>query len=654
MNTCQHVSKVQSGNLTPGYSGAQFNCGAGNRIRGTSPRSKIGSMARAVWRAGTCLPRVRRKFGDFAALGLALLVVVMATHASAAGSGQAGQVRAWYYDFEFGYGKGTVVELTLPPGLGDCTAVAVGGGHFAAIRASGAALVMWGANNVGQAQVPGNLGPCGAVDLGESHTLAITSAGVVRAWGSNSHGQAVVPPGLGPCSAIAAGGQHSLAIRNDGTVIAWGSNEQGQSSVPFDLIACTQVAAGDSHSVALQVDGTLRAWGAAWNDCGQVEFADGVTDVRSVAAGGERTGAIRHFLSNSWWGCGSCMSLPWDKYGYSSVTPGDINFALTRDARIVGNGLVLDSWCTGFDSVNDPSLFPSNTERWSELDAHGNMYIGIENDDCDSSGTADSLELEGHDCNGNGFLDACDAANGLIEDCNENGLGDTCEKQLWVKAQSPVFQGLGYPASFVWTIPEASFAASWVEVWVHASGDLESVMETVRLQVGTEVDIVLFGHEGDFEWIGFCEPAERLVGLSPQQLNAAISLDGTLQFTLTPSIAVDANACPQGSWIQLELRYFGANSADCNGNGLLDSCEIANGWAADANSNGRPDECESPLTECPTDLDGNGLTDGADLGTLLGAWGPALPGALADLNHDGIVDGADLGTLLGGWGSCAQ
>ncbi len=48
------------------------------------------------------------------------------------------------------------------------------------------------------------------------------------------------------------------------------------------------------------------------------------------------------------------------------------------------------------------------------------------------------------------------------------------------------------------------------------------------------------------------------------------------------------------------------------------------------------------------DLNGDGIVDGADLGMLLGSWGPC-GGCPADLNGDGIVDGADLGTLLGNW-----
>ncbi len=56
-------------------------------------------------------------------------------------------------------------------------------------------------------------------------------------------------------------------------------------------------------------------------------------------------------------------------------------------------------------------------------------------------------------------------------------------------------------------------------------------------------------------------------------------------------------------------------------------------------------------TPCPADLNNDGIVDGADLGTLLGAWGPCA-GCPADLNNDGVVDGADLGTLLGEWGPC--
>jgi hypothetical protein len=52
---------------------------------------------------------------------------------------------------------------------------------------------------------------------------------------------------------------------------------------------------------------------------------------------------------------------------------------------------------------------------------------------------------------------------------------------------------------------------------------------------------------------------------------------------------------------------------------------------------------------CPTDITGDAVTDGADLGLLLANWGGTGDG---DLNNDGTVDGADLGLLLSSWGGC--
>lgn len=51
-----------------------------------------------------------------------------------------------------------------------------------------------------------------------------------------------------------------------------------------------------------------------------------------------------------------------------------------------------------------------------------------------------------------------------------------------------------------------------------------------------------------------------------------------------------------------------------------------------------------------SDLNADGVTDGADLGVLLGSWGACPPPCAADFNNDGVVDGADLGLLLSAWG----
>jgi hypothetical protein len=53
---------------------------------------------------------------------------------------------------------------------------------------------------------------------------------------------------------------------------------------------------------------------------------------------------------------------------------------------------------------------------------------------------------------------------------------------------------------------------------------------------------------------------------------------------------------------------------------------------------------------CIGDFDGDGVVDGADLGTLLANWDSDL--ALFDLNGDDVVDGIDIGLLLAQWGVC--
>jgi hypothetical protein len=61
----------------------------------------------------------------------------------------------------------------------------------------------------------------------------------------------------------------------------------------------------------------------------------------------------------------------------------------------------------------------------------------------------------------------------------------------------------------------------------------------------------------------------------------------------------------------------------------------------------------TPPPVCPADLNHDGVVNGADLGLLLGSWGPCVnPPCIGDINHDGNTDGADLGLLLGAWGPC--
>ena len=65
-----------------------------------------------------------------------------------------------------------------------------------------------------------------------------------------------------------------------------------------------------------------------------------------------------------------------------------------------------------------------------------------------------------------------------------------------------------------------------------------------------------------------------------------------------------------------------------------------------------PVECAATCGSCPTDSDGDGDTDAADLAVLLGNWGPGNAGHCLDADDDGLIGAFDLAVLLGAWGPC--
>ena len=273
--------------------------------------------------------------------------------------------------------------------------------------------------------------------------------------------------------------------------------------------------------------------------------------------------------------------------------------------------------------------------------------------DCNANGVPDACDLQqgSPDCNGNQIPDSCDIADKVMEDCNANGIGDQCEKQVDVTAVSPRIAPIGFGAPATWSVPSAVQAVENVDLFVRAKGDFGGSLEWIDVTVGDSgaagTAFRIFGPGGPD-----CQVTGAPVSLTPQAFNNAIRSDGTLQVRAVASIAVDAGHCFGDTWIEFELRYTGAAAPDCNANGLLDSCELAAGYAVDANGNGVIDDCEAPITQCPGDYDFDQAITGQDLSLLLAAWGTA--NQQVDLTGDGQVDGNDMAVLLAGWGTCAD
>jgi hypothetical protein len=434
--------------------------------------------------------------------------------------------------------------------------------------------------------------------------MALRQDGVVRCWGSNEQGQCSVPVDLGNCVAIGAGAQHAVAVRANGTVRCWGWNNALQCNLPSDLSPAVRAVAGSTFSAALLANGGVRAWGE--NQYGQCDVPADLGAASGLAAGSSHLAAL------------------------------------------LRNGTVR---CWGYN-VSGQVNVPSWLGQVTRVAAADFGTVVIADPDCNANGIADMNEVlaGGRDCDANQVLDACQAAAGTMEDCNANGLGDACEKQLEMHLFSGRLNEVGFGFDKTWTVPQAVRAEGPVVLRLSAFGDFGGALEYVRIRLGFSFDDQALASTGDCGWPA---ASDSTFVLTPQQFNAAIGADGALRVVMEPSIAVDPNTCPGGTWIEASLEYVGARPADCNANGLLDSCEIAAGYSPDANGNGVVDTCESLFLPCPADFNQSATVDGADLGVLLSAWGVSgQPGV--DLNSDGRIDGADLGMLLSAWGPCAR
>ncbi len=95
----------------------------------------------------------------------------------------------------------------------------------------------------------------------------------------------------------------------------------------------------------------------------------------------------------------------------------------------------------------------------------------------------------------------------------------------------------------------------------------------------------------------------------------------------------------QFSNISFDLNYF---DLDCNGNGIPDACDIANGTSLDCNFNDVPDGCEP-------DCNGNAIPDTCDIafGGLIDCTGNGIPDICEpDCNGNGIVDSCEISAGL--------
>ncbi|MEY3143646.1 MAG: hypothetical protein RLY21_2139 [Planctomycetota bacterium] len=532
------------------------------------------------------------------------------------------------------FGSNSEGQTTAPSSLGEIKSLACGEAHAIAQTASGAVLA-WGRNTSGQCTVPAGVSGVRRVAAGSVNSAAILADGTVQCWGWANWGLPSVPADLGPVEDIAIGSAHAVALRRDLAVRSWGNNDFGQTTIPADLTRAGAIAAGFTHSAAIKLDGTVVCWGN--NAQGQQAVPAGLGAVRSICAGRSFTACVTNSGRVQAWGQ---HFLP---LGVPALDSG-VNLVRCNSSAEGVAFVLLDDGTVYYQSFNNLAA-PRALGAALEIDRGAQFGAAVSSRDCNGNSVVDVLEAASFDCDGSGIHDCWETTAGLLEDCNDNTLADECEKQLSiysVKLFTPI--GYGQPGQF--EIPAAVPAVGTVTLVFLGHGDFGAHLEYLRIVMGPLFDNNIFRETID------CSPTtqEARFTVPAEVFNAAIGADRTWRLDVLPSIAVDAGLCDPPSRLTVLLLYTGAASSDCNANGLLDSCEIANGWAADTNGNGVPDSCDSALNSCPTDTDRDGQTGASDLSGLLSAWGST--NANFDFDGNGQVGASDLSQLLAAWGPC--
>lgn len=541
-------------------------------------------------------------------------------------------------------------QTDVPADLHDIIQVAAGTAHTVILKGDGT-VVSWGWNDFGQTDVPADLHSVSQVAAGNAHTVALKNDGTVVMWGDDSYGQTDAPSDLSGVTQVAAGTGHNLALRNDGTVVAWGWNDFGQTEVPVDLHDVKQIAAGAAHNVVVKNNGTVVAWG--WNSFGQTQVPPNLHGVMQVTAGAGHTIALRNDGTLVAWGWNDFgqTNLPSDLRGVTRIAAGFLHtVALKDDGTIVAWG----------DDYYGQTEVPAHLNGVTQVAAGTAHTIALLEGDCNGDGLLDSSQITNDpllDLNGNKYLDTCDLARGFEEDCNNNGIIDSFEQNLSqiASADSGTLAriGIGHPQQWVYAMPSLSLDDPTLTI--AAYGDFSAPGETLSVSLNGRFVATLYATGSDKN---DCRTSMwRTITLPREFYNQCVAAPGGATdavFDFTTSVAVNADQCPQGSWVRAQIRYTAAVAGDCNANSLLDVCEIALDPTIDSNTDGVIDVCQGMgvVFRCPGDLDGNGGVDTGDVSLLLLNFGYAMPGDPNDLDGSGQVNTADIGLLLLNFGPC--
>jgi len=249
--------------------------------------------------------------------------------------------------------------------------------------------------------------------------------------------------------------------------------------------------------------------------------------------------------------------------------------------------------------------------------------------DCNDNGVQDAVEIVERDCNTNGELDDCelqltyaDAPGLAIPDDDFQGVTSVIHVPHDVTILDlEVALRVDHPFVFDLTValskgPTTVYLVSnmgWAPPYVCGMDNLNVVLD----DEGTG------GPIQDLCTVAMSSPPNY----TPHQpLSAFDGLSAAGDWTLTVK---DTYGGEVGTLVSWGLSFIAV--ADCNTNGVLDECDIAQGTSGDCNTNGIPDECDI-AQDTSEDCNTNGTPDECDI----------AQGTSGDCNANGLPDDCEL------------
>lgn len=279
--------------------------------------------------------------------------------------------------------------------------------------------------------------------------------------------------------------------------------------------------------------------------------------------------------------------------------------------------------------------------------------------------------LKAEDCDGNGIADSIDIENLIIADSTTDFSGIQGRKgwyygyyvSPYTSATFTLFPHYGTQPDFnvvAWHLPTGS-GGYWTTLGQSVTNPNGPTTCCGRQNVGHWVcrrwvsdrsgPVRLTGHiakisaagcggcdgqrakifvDGVMVWNQFLAQTDA-AGLD-YSVSTTVAVGSTIDFVMDP---IDYDGQDQASFTAV------IRGADCNGNGILDSCEIAAGTSQDCDADDVPDECESQA-----DCNNNSIKDICDIhtGTLQDCNLNRVPdsceiaGGAGDLDYNGVPD----------------